>query len=480
MAGVRKSFLLSLADSYLTVVLQLASAVIISRLLTPAEVGIFAIAAVFSAMASAFRDFGVAEYLIQERELTSQKVRAALALNILVSWAIAAVLYVVAPHAADFYREEGVRQVIWVQALNFLFVPFGAVTLAWFRRELDYVPIVICNALSAIAAFIAAVTLAVRGWGYMSLAWSSFVGILVAVVASAWFRPPTLPVWPSLRGIGQVFHFGRFASAMSLVAQAGKGAPELVIGRFGVAADVGIFSRANGLVELVNRLMMRPVLQVCLPYFASRDRESDSLAPAYLSSVGMLTAVGWPLLGCLAVAAFAAIRIVYGPQWLAAVPLAQTLCLALAIDLVHTLSREALVARGEVRRANTLQIQIVLMQLAGLLAGIPFGLQGAAWGLVAAALAGTACSQWHLHRVLGLSIGDMLAGCRSSAILSASTVFPLAAVAFVSPPGESNYVRWGVLGALASAALWLTGLRLLRHPLWGHLELIVLRRKSAD
>ena len=46
-----------MVDNYLGVVLQLASTLIISRLLTPDEIGIFAIAAVLAALASTFRDF---------------------------------------------------------------------------------------------------------------------------------------------------------------------------------------------------------------------------------------------------------------------------------------------------------------------------------------------------------------------------------------------------------------------------------------
>ena len=70
MSTVRRSLAYSLADSYLGVLLQLASTLIISRILTPTEIGIFAVAAVIAALASTFRDFGVAEYLIQEKELS--------------------------------------------------------------------------------------------------------------------------------------------------------------------------------------------------------------------------------------------------------------------------------------------------------------------------------------------------------------------------------------------------------------------------
>ena len=58
--SVRKSLAFSALDSYVAMVLQIASTVIIARILTPEQTGVFAVAAVFASLASAFRDFGVA------------------------------------------------------------------------------------------------------------------------------------------------------------------------------------------------------------------------------------------------------------------------------------------------------------------------------------------------------------------------------------------------------------------------------------
>jgi len=476
--GVRKSLLLSMADSYLGVVLQLASTVIISRLLTPAEVGVFAIAAVFAALASTFRDFGVAEYLIQERDLTAEKIRAAFALNVIVSWLMAFLLLAGAPFAASFYGEAGVAHVMYIQALTFLIVPFGAISMAWFRRELNYTPVIINNVLSSIAGFIVAVTLATMGFGYMSLAWSSLASIVVAVLTAVWFRPSTFPRWPALRGIAGVFKFSKFASVIYIASQFRRGAPELIIGRVRGVADVGLFSRANGLVEIFNRLAIKPLMQVCMPYFAQHDRQHGSIASVYTVSVSLLTALGWPFLGCAGVMAYAAIRIIYGEQWMAAVQLAQILCLAGAIEMTFLLAREALLVRGQARRASAMQLQIVGLQVLGLMAVVPFGLPGACWGLVASATASAALSAWHL-RTVGVGVGALVRDCAQSLSLAAVTVGPLAVAAFLVPQTETNYVRWALAGSSFAVVSWLTTLRLMRHRLWDELASAAQRGSRA-
>jgi O-antigen/teichoic acid export membrane protein len=473
MTAARRSFLLSFADSYLTVMLQLASTVIVARLLSPAEVGVYAIAAVFSALASMFRDFGVGEYLIQVRTLDAQRIRAAFGMNIIVSWTMAVALVVLAAPAAAFYREPGVGDVMRVLAISFVVLPIGAVVQSCFRRDLNYKPLVICNALSSITSFVVVVWMAYHGYGTMSLAWSTVAGIVVTVLATMYFRPADFPRWPSFRGLREVFDFGKYASGIYVMVQLGKGAPEMVIGRVSGAADVGLYSRASSLVELFRRLVLRPVMMVCLPVFAKASREQGSVADSYVRSVALVTAVGWPFLAFFALAAFAVIRIIYGTQWMAAVPVAQVLCLACAIELLYILSREALLAVGAVKQASLLQLQIVLLQLLGLTLAVTHGLEGAAWGLVLAAVGAVVLAMRALRIHTGLKVRPFVRGVAPSAALTAIAIALPSLLMWWQPLGESNYLLWSAAGSSLLAASWLAALRGLNHPLWHELQQIV-------
>lgn len=439
---------------------------VMSRLLTPAETGVFAVAAVFAAFASTFRDFGVAEYLIQEKEVNAQVIRAALAVNIAISWAMGLLLFFGAPLVADFYRNQGVAEVMRVQAVNFLLIPFGAVTFANFRRQLDFRPIFIAGVWSGLVTFIVGTLCALAGMGYMSLAWSSLAGVVVTVGVSMWFRPAGFPRWPGMAGVGRVVQFGKFASGIYIFGQIGRGAPEMIIGRAQDLVGVAMFSRGYGLVELFNRSVLNAISTVCLPYFAKNNREHGSVVQGYLKSVSYITVIGWPFLAFTGLAAFAIIRIFYGSQWDAAVPLAQILCLVGAVDLVHYFAKEALIATGAVRRSNSLQIGLQSARIAGLLAVIPFGLQGACFGLLAAALAGWALSQWNLNRELGFRLAEVVKCCLPSAAITAVALAPVAGWVAFEPVSELNYIRMVLIGGALTIAAWLCLLRIFGHPLW--------------
>jgi len=468
--SVRRSLAYTFAESYLANALQVISIFFLARLLTPAQTGVWAIAAGFAAIASTFRDFGVAEYLIQEKDLTAQKLRAALAVNMTVSWLMAVSLLVASGWLAEFYREPGVASVMRVQACNFFLIPFGAVTYAYFRRNLDYRPFFWASVLSSVATFAVSLSLAWAGYGYMSLAWSSLVGVAVTVAVATIVRPKELPRLPSFKGWHDVLHSGKHLTGIYLFGQIGKSAPDLIIGRALGVAPVGFFSRANGLGELFNRTVLSAALPVCLPYFAQEVRNGQDVREGYLRAVSYLTAIGWPFFFFLAAMAFPAIRILYGSQWIASVPLAQILCVVAAVEITYFPAKEVLIARGDARLGNFLQVISQIARITGLLAGVFFGLLGACWGLLAAGLVGAICSHKMLLARIGLTLPQVVHACRPSFLIALISTAPTFLWATFGSVDEHNYLYVMAAASASFGLLWLASIRFFRHALWGELR----------
>jgi O-antigen/teichoic acid export membrane protein len=474
--AVRRSLAFSLVDSYLGVALQLGSTLIISRLLSPTDIGIYSVAAVLAALASTFRDFGVAEYLIQEKDLTTAKIRAAFAANIIVSWLMALLLFGASSAVADFYREPGVADVMRIQSINFLLIPFGAVTIAYFRRELNYRPIFIGSLLANITGFLVATIAALKGFGYMSLAWSSLAGVVVNVVASILMRPKEFPRLPSFSGLAEVARFGKHASGIYLFGQIGKSAPEAVVGRALDMPSVAFFSRANGLLEIFNKTVMRAVLPVCLPYFSQAARSGQGTASGYLKATSLLTGIGWPFFLFIGLVAFSAIRLLYGPQWMQSVPLTQILCLAAVLELPYYLTSEVMIAEGRIDQSNRLQFFVQGLRLASLMLVFPFGLVGACWGLVGAAFVGAAVSHQFLHRIIGIRFSDVVQTLAPSLGVSLFSILPIAIIFLTVKQSESNYLTFLVGCSATMLIFWVTSLKVFNHPFW--IEILAIANKA--
>lgn len=466
MSKVRRSLGLAALDSYVGLALQIISTAIIARLLTPEQLGTFAVAAVFAAVASTFRDFGVTEYLIQERALDDNALRAAMTVNLAASWLMGLLLLAMAPYVGRFYAEPGVTNVMQIQALSFALIPFGAVTMSWFRRQMNLRPFVQARIAANIVSFCTSVSLALLGWGYLSLAWGSVANVATTVAVSLWLRPASLPRWPGLTGVSRILKFGKHASGIFVFAQIGRGAPELILGRALGMSAVGFFSRANGLVELFNRLVLRAILPVTLPYLSRGARQEGSPRRAYLQATSFVSAVGWPVLVMIALSAESAIWLLYGTQWATSVPLARILCLAGMIELWHYLAKDGLLAVGKPAAANVHQFLTQASRIAGLLLSIPFGLQGACIGLVVASVVNAVVSQGFLRRHLDIGWRDLWHHTRAGLWLAAAGGAPLAMTALAGPATPLHRMLATLAAGLVGLGLWMAALHRLRHPLW--------------
>jgi hypothetical protein len=106
----------------------------------------------------------------------------------------------------------------------------------------------------------------------------------MTVLVSVLLRPAGFPRWPGLAEIRSVVRFGKHASGIYLFGQAGKSAPEIIIGRALDMPSVAYFSRANGLIEIFHRTVLKAILPVCMPYFARSNREQGNIVPGYLAA----------------------------------------------------------------------------------------------------------------------------------------------------------------------------------------------------
>src|SRR5262249_41688991 len=159
------------------------SAMILARLITPAQSGIFSLAVGFVAVTQMFRDFGVGEYLVQEKQLDEGSLQAAFSIALILGWSLGLLLVLLAAPVADFYREAVVADVIRILSINFFLVPFGYVANAMLTRDLRFDAMLIVQTASALLGAVASIALVWAGFGAIGLAWGLVAGMVTQIVA---------------------------------------------------------------------------------------------------------------------------------------------------------------------------------------------------------------------------------------------------------------------------------------------------------
>lgn len=451
--------LYAFAEKYLLLLLNLAGSMVLARLLTPAEVGVYAIGAVVVGIAQVVRDFGVGAYLVQDRRFATETLRAALAVSLVLGWAMALALWVAAGPLAQFYGELRVATVLQWLAVNFLLLPFTALAMACLRRQLRFGAIFFINAAQTLAQLGTGVWLAWRGFGYLSLVWGAVAGSLASLLATLCCRPPGLPWRPGWAGVAALWRFGALSTAGTVVDEAGVAAPELIIAKTVGVAEVGLFGKAQAVVGIFNQLVTAAVTPVLYPSLAADVRAGRDVHRAYLDTVACMTALAWPFYLLAAVMAPAIVSLLYGPQWCGAAPLVRIICLGAAGYSVFGLARYLLLASGGVAALARLDTLAVSVRVSLLLGAAPFGLQAIAWAVAAGALFRSWLTARALRQLHGLQWRQLLRVLRPSACIAMLCApAPLLATACLLTPA------WQVGAAAAgTVCLWMAGVGLTRH-----------------
>lgn len=461
----RLSFLLSFAEKYTLLLVNTAGTMILARLLTPAEIGVYAVGAVLVGLVQAVRDFGVGPYVIQEKQLTEEKLRAALGTSIVVAWTLALVVLLSSGMAARFYRDARLSAVLQLLSINFLLIPFSSLALPCLRRQMRFSAIFAINTVSSGAQLVVSVGLAWLGHGYLSLVWGAVAGTAASLLASICCWPSGLPCWPARRGMAAILSFGTISTAGGLIDELGVAAPDLIVGKMIGVAEVGIIGKAQGVLNVFNQLVTSAISPVIFPLFSAHARAGGDLRQAYLTTASYMTVLAWPFFGFVAITAPALVRVLYGDQWDACVPLIRIMCLSSGLYSMFSMARYLFVAMGAVRTQAKLDALSVPVRVLAVLIAAPFGLEWVAWAVVAGGMVRAALIFRDLRRLTGLQIGALAVALRRSALVALVSVSaPLLLFAWHPLTADHALLQLSI-SALAAAPLWLAAILLFEHEL---------------
>ncbi|NRR30557.1 oligosaccharide flippase family protein [Oxalobacteraceae bacterium] len=473
----RLSFVFSFAEKYLLLLLGSVNAMVLARLLRPDEIGVYAIGAVLVALAQVLRDLGVSQYLIQQAELDRTQLRAALGLSMAAAWALALLVLALSAPMAGFYGDARLQVVLQLLALNFVLLPFGAVTLPYLRRQLRFSAIFKINIAHGLGQMLCSLALALAGFGYLSLVWGTLAGTAAGLLATLCWRPRELPWWPGLRGMRQMLRFGAWSTGGGLVDELGVAAPDLIVGKLIGVAEVGLFGKAAGMLSLFNQAITSAVSPVLFPLYAALARDGCDLRAAYLKTASYMTALAWPFFVFVWICAPQLLRLLYGPQWDAALPLIRIMCISSAAYSMFSMARYLFVATGQVAAQARLDAQAVALRILALLLAAPFGLVWVAWAVVLGAIFRCWLTYRCLRRLTGLQAGALLAAVLRSAVLAALCALAPLAVLAALPGALAQPLLPLLAAALAALGLWLLGIGLLKHEVAA--EFAFLRQQMA-
>jgi lipopolysaccharide exporter len=369
----------------LTQGLGILRAIILARLLTPNDYGLFGMAAAVLGAVNALTNLGFDTSVIvrqfRDYDETVSNLDTVWTLELGRRLTLTLLLWAATYPTVLFYNDARLYAILPVVALVPFIQGFQNIGLVLFRKQVAFKRIVIYEQLSGISATIVAVALALITRNVWALVLSQVASALVSVALSYWLHPYR----PHLAFDRVVFRnsiaFGRNMFVVGLMTYITTTADNLMLGRLAGAVILGAYVFAYNLASIPVGMVMGSVSNVLYPAYAELKSKSanelrDVLDRVFLlsSSVLLISALVFFLLSN------EIILVLFGPQWSASVPLLRILAwIGLTRGLVHVLAPLAIAfERPELEaRAKTAEAILFVALLYPLIRLA--GAVGAAW-----------------------------------------------------------------------------------------------------
>ncbi len=453
---VRRAVIWRSASQIAGQIIAWASTFLVIRILTPEDYGLFALTQVMLMLFTLLNGYGLASAAIQRAEIATHELRQIFGLLLLLNGALALAQILCAPLAAAYYRQPMVADLLRVQSLIYLTIPFSALAYAQLARSMEFQRQAQVNLVSALIGAGVALGGALAGWGVWALVWAPIAmfaarALGLTIAAGSW-------LWPSFdfRGAGSIARFGGLIAVAQFFGFVQSQADILVAGRWFEAHMVGIYTTALLLTQIFNNKVVPPLNEVAFAAYARMQDDRAALAEGFVRSTRAIMVAAMPFFFGLAAVGEPLVLTLLGEKWGEIVPLLLPLALAMPFWTLFTLLRPTTDALGRPGIASGNAAAGALLMPLTFLVGARWGIMGIAWAWLVAYPLLLAFSAARSLPVIGIRMID-LARAVAPAVLAATAMAAVVTLVDAMLPVLPQPLRLAVLVASGGPVycLWL-------------------------
>jgi O-antigen/teichoic acid export membrane protein len=448
-----------------TEALQLASAVALARLVSPADFGNAAVALILIPLAVILTYEGFGSALVQRKLIETGHFEAATLTSLLAGAILSLLVYFLAPVIAAPIFSSEIAHLIQIAAPAFALAGLGAVSRARLSRRLEFRPIsMIETGALAVGSFIA-IGLAALGLGGEAVVIGAVAGIAFTSLAMVAVAPPGRPRWRR-KELAEVSRFGAPASAAGILYVAISNVDYAVLAARLNPAQVGIYWRAFQIGVLYQDKISGIMMRLAFPIY-SRTSNLEEMKQLHERATRIHGAVVVPLLAILIVTAPELIPFVFGDAWRAAIEPTQVLAVAGMIAAILTGYPQVMLAAGRPRPLLIFNCVLLVVYALAVFVTARQGLTTVALAVVGIHIAMLAAVYLILfRRVLGMPVRRLFTDLAPAVATAAMVLIVGLPVADLMRGADASPLLTVLLAGLAGCCVQTLALRALFPEVW--------------
>lgn len=328
---VSKSAIALAGRQIFSFVITVAGGILLARLLTIEEFGIYAIVAFAFGFLKLFGDVGLAASLIrQEKEPRPKEYAAVFTVQQVLVIIAVLVFWIIAPWLTQIYDlAEVYKWLFRLVALSMMAASFMVIPQVQLQREIDFQKIAVAEVLQAFAFNAVAVALAWQGYGAFSLGWGIIAHTLTGVIFINIVHPWPVTLKFDWKIVKEHLRFGLPFQGTHVISTINSALnPVLIALLFGMAS-AGFVEWAVILVGYLQRPLFL-LNRLLFPTYSKLQQNKAKLSEAVNYTYVVSGLVFFGSAGLLFALAPEIVTFVYGNKWLPALTILYLLVISKA------------------------------------------------------------------------------------------------------------------------------------------------------
>jgi PST family polysaccharide transporter len=375
---ILKGGIWSMAGQWLVQAMQLVTSIVVARILSPNDYGLFAMSLVVTNFVMLFGNLGFGPALVHKKDLDDNYIAVAFTATFVAAIILFCLVWVAAPFVGSFYGEPAVIELVRVAGIGLLLTPLSAILNNLLVKNMMFKKIAMIDIGAQLVSQSIALVCAFSGFGVWSLVFASLSSHVVKMLSLMHFSQWKTRFYFDKKSFKELFQFGGNLIGFNFINYFARNLDNLIIGKF-------LGSIALGYYDLAYQIMLKPLHNVSFklgaPLFAGLTKLQDNLVEAaetYRKVVMTISFITFPMMFGMAAVAEPFISTLLGKKWIPSINVLQILCIVGAMQSIGTVTGAVYKSLGRTDIMLKISILSIGVTAAAFIIGVQWGILGVA------------------------------------------------------------------------------------------------------
>lgn len=347
--SIKRATLINAIAKYSTVIMTVIFSAVLARILTPEDYGVVAIITVFTAFFAILSDMGLGTAVIQNKDLSEQDISSIFGFSMHIAIILAIIFCFLSIPISIIYNNDVYKPICLILSLAIIFNTLNMVPNALLMKKKKFVLVgkrmIIVNIITGILTII----LAKLGLKYYALVFQSVISSGATFLWNYSSTKPKMKFRYDKESIQKVKSYSGFQFAFSIVNYFSRNLDNLLIGKFMGSVALAYYDKGYKLMLYPVGNLTHVITPVLHPILSEYQNDKKYIYTQYMKVVKILSLLGVFVTVYCFFAAEEIILIIFGEQWISAIPSFKFLALSIWAQMITSSTGSIFQSLGNTR-----------------------------------------------------------------------------------------------------------------------------------